>query len=61
MPDPHKEQWRLENTQRIYLRLFCKADADIIAKLETVANKTDYIRQLIRADIAPSRENAQTE
>ena len=33
-----------------------KSDADVIEKLESVPNKVDYIRQLIRQDIAESKK-----
>ena len=38
-------------TMRVNLA-FGDGDADVLAKLQSVENKTDYIRQLIRADIA---------
>lgn len=31
---------------------FGKGDDDVIAKLQSVDNRTDYVRQLIRADLA---------
>lgn len=33
------------------LHLLSESDSDIIEKLNSVENKTEYIRQLIRADI----------
>lgn len=35
----------------INLRFHNQSDQDVIEKLKSVENKTDYIRQLIRADI----------
>ena len=35
----------------INLRFHNQSDQDVIEKLNSVKNKTDYIRQLIRADI----------
>lgn len=32
-------------------------DADVLAKLDSVPSKTDYVRQLIRADIKKSGEH----
>ena len=45
-------KWQAANTRRISLMLMLKSDADVLAKLDAVPNKTDYIRQLIRRDIA---------
>lgn len=39
-----------KNTTRLYIKLNNKIDADIIAYLETKANKQGYIKDLIRAD-----------
>lgn len=38
-------------TRQYHLELHKKNDADIIRKLDTVANKQGYIKELIRADI----------
>lgn len=35
----------------IGIRLNTEKDADVLEKLEAVANKTDYIRDLIRKDM----------
>ena len=40
-----------KNTERIYLKLNKKTDADILAHLENLENKQGYIKQLIRNDI----------
>ncbi len=40
-----------EKTRTFYIRLNKETDADIIEKLETVQNKTDYIRELVRKDM----------
>ncbi len=41
-----------KRAQKPYMIRFHKVnDADVIAQLERQENKTDYIRQLIRADI----------
>ena len=38
------------------MKLNIKTDADVIAKLESVPSKQDYIRQLIRKDLATTTE-----
>lgn len=40
-----------KNTERIYLKLNKKTDADILTHLENLENKQGYIKQLIRNDI----------
>lgn len=45
-------RWQKENTINLHIRFFSKGDADVIEKLGSVPNKADYIRQLIREDIA---------
>lgn len=54
-------KWQAANTRRISLMLMLKSDADVLAKLDTVPNKTDYIRQLIRRDIAKEKLLSQLE
>jgi hypothetical protein len=49
------------NTVRISLKLNLNTDIDILDKLENVANKTGYIKELIRDDIqknAGKKENS---
>lgn len=41
-----------KNTRYVGLKLNIRTDADIIARLESMTNMQDYIKQLIRADIA---------
>lgn len=43
-------------TRKFFMRLRVTSDADIISKLDSVENKTEYIRKLIREDMA--RETA---
>lgn len=38
-------------TMQVIVRLRKDADADIIARLSSVPNKTEYIRWLVRRDI----------
>lgn len=39
------------NTTQIKLKLNCVTDADILKKLDEVASKQGYIKELIRKDI----------
>lgn len=40
-----------KTTKALVLRFRCGADADIIERLESVPQKTEYLRRLIRQDI----------
>lgn len=40
-----------ENTRQIHLKLNCRTDVDVLEKLDSVANKQGYIKELIRADL----------
>ena len=42
-------------TKQYIMRLRIGADADIIEKLDSLPNKTEYIRKLIRGDMASKR------
>ena len=46
-----RENWRRANTKIINIRLRNDEDKEVIAKLDSVPNKADYIRQLILKDI----------
>ena len=46
-----QEKWRKEKMKGVSIRRNIESDADVISKLESVPNKADYIRRLIRADI----------
>lgn len=51
---PSKEasaRWDAENTVQVKLKLNRTNDADILDRLEEVANKQGYIKELIRQDI----------
>lgn len=48
------DKWRKEHMTRVVMRLRNKEDADVIAKLESVSNKVDYIRKLVREDMKKS-------
>lgn len=40
-----------ENAVQIAIRFYTPSDDDVIERIRSVENKTDYIRQLIRKDI----------
>lgn len=44
-----------ENMTPCCMRFHNRSDAKILDKLSTVANKTDYVRQLITADISEEK------
>lgn len=44
-------KYNAKNVKQIKLNLNLKTDADIIAALEAVSNKTGYIKSLIRKDL----------
>ncbi len=48
--------WNKENTRCISVRYNLKNDKEILDKLDSVANKGDYIRQLILNDIHAKKE-----
>lgn len=43
------------NTKVYRLKVMARTEADIIQKLDSVANKAGYIKQLIRADITKNQ------
>ena len=45
------DKWQSQNVRRVTIAFMRKTDADVLARLDSVPNKTDYIRKLIRADI----------
>ena len=50
----YMNDWRSKHKKAISFYIDKEYDSDIIAMLDSVDNKTDYIRQLIRADIERS-------
>lgn len=40
-----------ENTRQVHLKLNRRIDRDVLEKLDSVANKQGYIKELIRADL----------
>ena len=56
---PSKEasaRWDAENAIQVKLKLNRTNDADILARLEEVASKQGYIKELIRRDLANKKE-----
>lgn len=47
-------RWAMEHQKPVYLHYNYVYDKEIIAKLNSVPNKSDYIRKLILADIRKS-------
>ena len=45
-------KYQKANTKSYGFMLNKKYDAELIEKLDSVPNKTDYIRQLIKADLS---------
>lgn len=48
--------WKKENTRCINVRYNIENDKDILEMLDSVPNKAEYIRQLIKQDIARKKE-----
>lgn len=46
-----QRRWRQQHAKNITIQFNAETDADVLSKLASVPNKTDYIRGLIRADI----------
>lgn len=44
-----------EHTRQIRFKFNLKTDADILAKLDSLENRTAYVKDLIRADIAKNQ------
>ena len=49
-------EWRKSHTKKFFTEFNIDSDAEVIAKIMSVPNKTDYIRQLVLADIANERK-----
>lgn len=52
------ERWNKANLVTVTVRYHHVNDADVIEKVNSVPNKADYIRQLIRADIKRQKDAA---
>ena len=46
-----RERWRKANTKIVNVRFRIEEDKEVLAKLDSVDNKADYIRQLILNDL----------
>lgn len=44
-------EWNRKNLKSVTIQLNKVSDSDVIKKLNSVSNRTDYIRQLIRKDL----------
>lgn len=49
-------KWDSINTRQIKFKFMLKSDSDILARLDTQQNKAEYIRRLIREDIAREQQ-----
>ena len=47
-----QNKYAAENTKKYIFRVMLTTEMDIVEKLESVENKSGYIKSLIRADIA---------
>ena len=45
------KRYKEKNIRQVKMELNIKTDADILSKLDSVPNKTGYIKNLIREDI----------
>ena len=54
--ETQRNEWRKENTRCINVRFNIENDNDILSMLDSVPNKADYIRRLIRQDISSNKE-----
>lgn len=53
---PYKVKWDKTNTRHYGLKFNNNTDADIIAKLDSVPNRQNYIKELIRADLEKEKK-----
>lgn len=56
-----QDDWRKRHNARFELKVYRATEADILDKLESVDNVTDYIRKLIREDIARGEKKGDKE
>ena len=55
--ETQKDRYHKDKTFIFPLRLVRHTEADIIQQLESVPNKSGYIKRLIREDIAKTKED----
>lgn len=53
---PYKTAWDKTNTRHYGFKFNNNTDADIIAKLDSVPNRQNYIKELIRADLEKEKK-----
>ena len=53
----YDQKFHRENYTRYVLSFRNNSDTELIQKLNSIPNKTDYIRQLVLADIKKSQQN----
>lgn len=51
------DKWDAANTRKIMFKFMRERDADILEQLDKQPNKIDYLRRLIREDIAREQGN----
>lgn len=56
MKETPQDRYHKAHTQTFTIRLVKTTEQDIIQRLDSVPNKSGYIKQLIRADIAKERD-----
>lgn len=54
-----QERYAAKNKKQFKIDCIITTEQDIIKKLESVPNKAGYIKNLIRADIAASKEKTE--
>ena len=53
----NQRKYDAANCKFYHMKFNIRTDADVIAKLESVPSKQDYVRQLIRKDLAKADNN----
>ena len=56
-----QKRYHKENTQLFTIRLMKVSDQDIIEKLDSVPNKSGYVKDLIRKDIKKGKRKPKQE
>lgn len=52
-----EQRYRREKTTNLYIRLFKNTEKDIIEKLDSMPNKSGYVKDLIRKDVESKKKN----
>mgnify|MGYP007013874213 CR=1 FL=1 len=53
----NQRKYDAANCKFYHMKFNIRTDADVIAKLESVPSKQDYVRQLIRKELAKADNN----